>query len=60
MELGMNKIMPLMATPSSYFLFPCTNIVDVQSCEVGVPLVPSNIGSLNEICYEACSICKVH
>jgi len=44
MEPDMYKSIPLVATPSSCFLFSCTNTVDVQSYEVEAPLVPFDIG----------------
>jgi len=44
MELDVYKIIPLVATPSSYFLFSCSNTMDVQSYEVEAPLVPFDIG----------------
>jgi hypothetical protein len=40
MEPDMYKSIPLVATPSSCFLFSCTNTMDVQSYEVETPLVP--------------------
>jgi hypothetical protein len=50
-KFGMG-IMPLGPTLKSYFYFPTissTNMTDKLTCEVGLRLVPLNIGSYNNV-----------